>query len=551
MRATKELIERVFSADADERRVICGSSFECFVLYYFSDFFTYRIPPFHEDFYDDGQNLIAGKLKEVVWTAFRESGKTTIAKMLVIWCIVYGKKKYINIDAYTKNASAMFLFDVITMLQTNEKLLHDWKGSFYNEAPRKDEKSLKRIEAFITANKIKVEAFSVGIPFRGRVYLDNRPDLVIVDDLENSETVNSAQLVQNAKAHIDEMRSGLSPNSSVLYIGNYISDSAVMRYVMDITERNPQGIVRNIPLISKGVIAWKDKYVMTDEEAAAINAKETNKKRVSVESLKRDLGETQFAAEMMNDPARAGTMLYDRRRLDTAMRFTTEPIDDNAGFSRWAEFNPSHRYGMGADTSEGVGRDANASVLIDFSQMPFEQVASYQSNKITPDIFGYELKRQGNMYGDPIIGVEQNNTGLTTLTVLKSIYPVDKIYRREEQDRIANKVTKKLGWRTTSQTKPEMMYALKTAVEEGKLIIRDERILKEMRQYGIADLSSETRHFDLLTACAIAFQMNKWAQAKETQQDEYKQRAYEPSSFFESAGYNEKTDELFQDNTKI
>lgn len=514
MKLTKLQIETLYTGTVDDRKFVCEFSFAAFVLYYFSEFFSYKIAGYQEDFYEDCQRLANAKLKEVAWIAFRESGKTTIAKMFVVWCIVYSFKKYINVDSSTKDASVTFLFDVITMLQTNERLLTDW-GHFYTEKQKGDEKQLKRIEAFITANKIKVEAFSTGIPFRGRVYMNYRPDLVITDDLENSETARSGAVTQQIISHINEMRAGLSPAAGVLYLGNYITDIGVMRYIRDAVTRSSDGMIRDIPVERSGRVVWPDKYVLTDSEASEQNSRLPKERwKVSLESKRRELGETVYAQEMLNDPIRAGDMVFDRRTIDELLKNVREAREINAGFHIWEPFNPSHRYGIGSDTSEGGGLDSNTSVLIDFSKMPCEQVGSYANNTISPDVFAYELKREGELYGKPIVGVEINSTGLTTISSLRNIYPIEKIYRRQEMDKAAGKITKKLGWRTTSQTKPEMIYQLKTAIEEGRLIIRDERILKEMREYGISDLSEgdkTTRHFDLLVATAIAWQMNQYA----------------------------------------
>jgi hypothetical protein len=306
-------------------------------------------------------------------------------------------------------------------------------------------------------------------------------------------------------------------------------------------------------VVLNGEITWKDKYVLTDEEAGNknLNIDDPLMRKISLESRERDLGKQVFSTEMMNDPIRAGDMVFDRRKMDELLRMCQDAREVNGGLSVWSEYNPSHRYAIGADTSEGIGRDANASAIIDFSQTPCEQIASYANPNIGPDTFGYELERQGNLYGKCFIAPEQNNTGMTTITILKQVYPIDKIYRREERDRISNTLTKKLGWRTTGQTKPEMIYKLKSAVEEGKLVIRDRRILKEMREYGLSDLSdgTSTRHFDLLMAVAIAWQMNAQAKPAEDMSKVYIQKSYEPISAFESGGSGYDDSGGFKDNT--
>jgi hypothetical protein len=75
----------------------------------------------------------------------------------------------------------------------------------------------------------------------------------------------------------------------------------------------------------------------------------------------------------------------------------------------WQEYNPAHRYAIGADTGKGNGNDHSASVLIDFSTIPARQVGSYANNLIPADQFAYELKRQAELFGSCLIAPEKNS----------------------------------------------------------------------------------------------------------------------------------------------
>ena len=71
--------------------------------------------------------------------------------------------------------------------------------------------------------------------------------------------------------------------------------------------------------------------------------------------------------------------------------------------------------------------------------------------------------------------------------------------------------------RTTSATKPDIIYALKSAFESGDLEILDAEVLEEMwflRKNFIGITKSDetmTRHFDLVMAVAIAWEMRNHA----------------------------------------
>jgi hypothetical protein len=88
-----------------------------------------------------------------------------------------------------------------------------------------------------------------------------------------------------------------------------------------------------------------------------------------------------------------------------------------------------------------------------------------------------------------------------------------------------------------------MVYQLKSAVEDGLLEVLDDELLLEMRHFSLVDLDvterpeNITRHFDLLTACAIAWKMKDYARVAKTKHP-YQQPAYEPVSAYETPNIN-------------
>ena len=76
-------------------------------------------------------------------------------------------------------------------------------------------------------------------------------------------------------------------------------------------------------------------------------------------------------------------------------------------------------------------------------------------------------------------------------------------------------------------TKPKMLFALAKAIEDGHLALNDPALIAEARSYTRNDLMDTevdvrltTRHFDLLIACAIAWQMKDFAQVNKIIEDE-------------------------------
>lgn len=179
-------------------------------------------------------------------------------------------------------------------------------------------------------------------------------------------------------------------------------------------------------------------------------------------------------------------------------------------------YNPSHRYGMGADVAEGLGQDSSTAKIIDFTTN--EEVASYKSNKIAPDLFAYELLWGSRRYGDCIICPERNNHGHTTIATLKTLNANlwEEIREGEKQD----VKTRKYGWNQNGASKPFMMFELSDVINEQLFKLHDRATFSELRTYDKRDLSvvhfdpNQTKHWDLLIALAIAWQMRKYAVAR-------------------------------------
>ena len=128
----------------------------------------------------------------------------------------------------------------------------------------------------------------------------------------------------------------------------------------------------------------------------------------------------------------------------------------------------------------------------------------------------------GRKYGECIIAPERNNTGYATITELKRIY--DNIYVEINLWTTTEKPANKLGWHTNSKTKPEMFFSLQKDYNDKLIKVLDSRLVDEMKAYSQNDLlgaaALTTRHFDLLTAACICWQMRNHAQVETTEQFE-------------------------------
>lgn len=269
------------------------------------------------------------------------------------------------------------------------------------------------------------------------------------------------------------------------------------------------------------VVVRRELNVYFDELEERLEIKLPQTKRAWYEMKKRDIKE-RMQEQYPSYPEEAFLSSGDKMFSQDILRekLKNEPVEPCQLIGDLAMYKPykrGHRYGGGGDVGSGMSQDHSTCVIIDFTTN--EVVATYRSNTTDPITFAYEMAKIGNMYGGCILAPEANFMGSVTALTLQGMYP--HVYRYEIKGYTETKETMRVGWLTNGSTKPRMFYELKEAFESevDPLIVLDKTILHEAMAYSKTDISlSEkdqqkmTRHFDLLTACAIANQMRSQAE---------------------------------------
>lgn len=558
----RDLLERVIRGSRDTRVYLCEQEFAAFALYYFSEFFTYDVPSFQWRMYAWLNDFTRGRFTYLLWIMFRESAKTTIAKIYVVYCIAYRKKRFINWDAFDKGNAEAALFDITTWLQTNKRIIADFGQLFIEDAKMASRYArMKRMGEFITTNKVKVKAYSTQESTRGRIFDRFRPDLYIVEDFETAKTSESVPVTAKIIKHIDELKAGLSVDGQVIFLANLITETgSVASLIQEAKENSGAWRMQMVAVEEDGEIQWPDKYVRTQEEAVEINAGITDRKqwKVSLEQKRKDLnsgGRKVYEAEMLNSPEAAGDPFFSREKVekDLAKAKASKPVKIIGGLRVYEEFVAKYRYAFGGDTAKGVMRDSCASVGIRFTPeegtKPAKVVGAYDSNTISPDDFGDEMAAHGRLFGECLLAPEINNTGYATMTRLKAVYPTQKIYRQRHDEQVGTAVLKDLGWEATSANVASIYYEFRSAYDDGKIEILDVPLLEEVKKFTRRDLQEAskrsesvdgagavTKHFDLLRAACIAWAMRSHATIGKAGRKVYKQGSYDPRSEYQGQG---------------
>jgi len=473
--------------------------FNFFVIGNFVRYLKHKQAPFHEEMLEHYIKSYLGDEKYLN-IGYRGCAKTTLKKLFDVYVLLNDtsvkKKRYIKVLTKDLNNSKQIVTDVYNLIVETAWLYGD---VFEKEGKIKREETMG---SFTMKDGRKYASGTVGQVQRGQIQDAYRPDWLWVEDVEDSSTIRSMVQTQGIISKIDEAIQGMSDDGTYVVTANYISEEGTVEWF-----KNKKEIVTQItPIIDKEGISTWDKFT-----------------KEKIESIKNDAEDWQ--GDYLCDPTSGKDKFFDlgvvEKLLGQAKQYTSE-----VGFVKlWDEYKPHHKYGMGGDTSEGIGEDSNALALYDFSTNTV--IGTFHSNEIAPDLFGYEMARIGRTFGCCIVAPERNNTGYATIAALKEDqYP--NIYKEVVKDKYTDEQKEKLGWGTDRKTKPTMWFDFRKDFNDGLITIYDVELLEEIKKYTKADFNDRTtgiitRHFDLLTAAVIGWQLRLMAIAIDENESDFEE----------------------------
>jgi predicted phage terminase large subunit-like protein len=174
------------------RKAQAALSLDFFCKTYFPHYFNKPSSRLHQYFSKRYLDMIqkaiqTGEGDKEANAAPRGNAKSTWGTFgLPLWCAAFRKRKYALIVSETRGQAESFLSFIKLELETNERLQQDFP-ELCGEGPK------WAVNEVITRNGVKLQAAGAGQKLRGLRHGNCRPDLVIVDDLENDESVESPE----------------------------------------------------------------------------------------------------------------------------------------------------------------------------------------------------------------------------------------------------------------------------------------------------------------------------------------------------------------------
>lgn len=492
LNGTPEEKRELFSFNDETPKKTIKKKFKLFCRGCFPRYFKHKSAPFHDDIIADMVLSYYGMNKLVA--GFRGCAKTSLKKLFDAFVLLNDEskfRKYMKVLTKDGKNSRQIVTDVYNLMVEVRDIygdMFDVQGEIKHE---------ETMGGFTMKNGVKYSSGTVGQTQRGHLQDAYRPDWVWFEDVEDRDSIKSSVVTKGIMDRISEAIDGLSKEGSFFVTCNYISDQGTIQWFMN----KPSVEHRIIPLLldanDNTSVTWD---IFTPDD---------------VEKLKNDSDD--FFGEYNCDPMRSDNKFFDVERVERDIKLCTPPTRTSAGVKYWSSYLPNHRYGQGSDHSEGAGLDSNTLAGFDFTTGKL--VYTYANNRISPDLAAMEFARVGEEFGNCIYAPEVNaKCGGIVITTLKTRgYP--NIYKYTINDRIKTTQTEKLGWESNGKTKHTMYFEFRRDYQDGLIKISDVEVLKEMKAYSNNDLNDVTtglitRHFDLLTAVVIAWQMRKYADFK-------------------------------------
>ena len=191
-----------------------------------------------------------------------------------------------------------------------------------------------------------------------------------------------------------------------------------------------------------------------------------------------------------------------------------EPLSHNENIKIWKEPIKEHVYAVSVDTSRGIGNDYSCFTVVDCTVVPYEVVATYRSNIISPMLYPNIIFDVGRKYNNAIVLVEINDIGQQVADILHHELEYEGILTAEWKGRAGQLLTagfggksQQLGVRTTKQLKRIGCATLKTIIENDRLVLNDFEIIKELTAFSVKGNSyaAEEGYHDDLVMCLVLF----------------------------------------------
>ena len=401
------------AAIAERRRRVCDPlrGFAFWDQHYFPHYGKAAPSALHEYLYERLPVIVntpAGQ-RDAIAAPRGEAKSTKVSMSFVLWCVVTGAKHYavIVMDAFEQ--AAEMLEAIKAELEANPRIASDFPEAC-------GQGKVWRAGVIVTANGRKVEAFGSAKKIRGRRHGAHRPDLAIMDDIENDENVTTPAQRDKLQRFVTASVLNLGPpddSMDAILIGTVLHyDSVLSRFL-----KNPLWHRK----VFKAIIHWPDRMdlwerfehlLITGEtpakgEAEALALYEANRAEMD-KGAQVSWPALRPLVKLMIKRAREGHAAFDSEQQNDPIAGDDAPFAHSIRF--WVNRLPDWVFYGACDPSlgkSGSGRDPSAIVVGGWQrEQGILSVVEAQIKKRVPDRIISDVIEMQREYGCIVWGFE-------------------------------------------------------------------------------------------------------------------------------------------------
>ena len=222
-------------------------------LFFFREDFITNLADFH---YEWIEALLSDKNVMIEW--FRWSIKTTLVVAVTTYKIANNFTKFVVWQSYEDTASTANTTNIARNL-LSPRLSADYWKLFKLSWGSKEDLEKKSVSNFDTSNWVKVRAASLGQKLRGALSKTDRPDLLIVDDIDVSDSVRNPDVIEkNYQKITGETFWAMTKTweAKIYFLWNTINNDWIVPRFRKEKKGTKGWLVYHQPLIIEGEIQW-------------------------------------------------------------------------------------------------------------------------------------------------------------------------------------------------------------------------------------------------------------------------------------------------------
>ena len=262
-----------------ERRARAADDPLYFCRAYLPHYFSHPFASFHRELVGLLQKR-GGAVRPMAVAAPRGFAKTTLVSFgYVLHQVLFGQRRFVVLGSDTADLAGDLTNYLRQELELNPRLAEDFGAACRAEGPAGD---------FVVGGRTRILARGSGQRLRGVKHGRFRPDLVILDDLENDKNVRNPRLVRACLEWVSAaVYPAIDPGGSLFIIGTILARRSALAVMVNSPEEPWRRYERRVyrALDESGASLWEERHP----------AKELLKQ-------KRLMGTRAFNTEKQNNP---------------------------------------------------------------------------------------------------------------------------------------------------------------------------------------------------------------------------------------------------------